>query len=142
EIRMQFGGTMDTLLILAIIVITLSIAVEAGILVAMYLLSRRVANNVNGLVNESHKLMAPMERVAVNFKSTSEDVAHIGKHARRQIQHAMTPVREWSAIATGVTVGLKTFFKRRKTRFERVEEDIRRSPAARFTVAAVYDRRL
>src|SRR5205823_2923524 len=131
------------LLVVAIIVTAVAVAVQAGVLLAMYLITRRIADNVDGLVNESYKLMAPLERIATNFRATSEDVVQIGKSAREELVrmesmlretqtairdevqelrdrvHAtvddlqytvMRPVREWSAIATGISTGIRSFF--------------------------------
>jgi hypothetical protein len=85
---------MQTLLVVAIIVTGLAILVQAGVLLAMYILSRRVANNVNGLVNEGHKLSAPMERIATNFRAASEDVAQIGKGARGEFTRLEALLKE------------------------------------------------
>jgi hypothetical protein len=153
---------METLLVVAIVVTAVAVAVQAGVLIAMYLITRRVANNVDGLVNESYKLMAPLERIATNFRATSEDVVQIGKNAREELMRmesilretqtalreeiqdlrnrvnatvddlqntVMRPVREWSAIATGISTGIRSFFNR-KRRGEPGVEDIPETPAA------------
>jgi hypothetical protein len=153
---------METLLVVAIVITTIAVIVQGGALLAMYLLSRHVANNVNGLVNESQKLMAPLQRIAANFRVASEDVAEAGKTARGEVlraqsvlsetqtaihdqiqdlryritattedlQHTlMTPIREWSAIATGIAAAVQSFFGRRKTA-KHGEEDIGQKPAA------------
>jgi hypothetical protein len=156
---------METLLVIAIIVTAVAIVIQAGVLIAMYLMSRRMVDNVNGLVTEAHQLMAPMERIATNFRAASEDVVELGKNARQELvriesimketqtavrdeiqdlrdrvnstvddlQHTvMRPVREWSAIATGITVGIRSFFNRRATTAEGpvVGTDIGQTPAA------------
>jgi hypothetical protein len=134
---------MDTLLVVAIVVTALAVIVQAGVLVAMYLMSRQVADRVNGLVGQTQRLMAPIENVAQNLKSASTDLADMGKTARVQLEHAneivadvrqavdrltvdvrqqvtqgisdvqttvMRPVREWSALAVGITEGVRVFF--------------------------------
>jgi hypothetical protein len=155
---------METLLVVAIVVTALAVVVQAGVLLAMYLITRRVSENVNGLVNEAYKLSAPLERIANNFRAASEDIVDIGKNAReelgrmestlRETQAAirdeiqelrarvndtvddlqgtiMRPVREWSAIATGISVGIRSFFNRRKKTEEPFAgEDIPKTPAA------------
>jgi hypothetical protein len=155
---------METLLVVAIIVTAVAIVVQAGVLLAMYLISRRTADSVNGLVTEAHQLMAPLERIATNFRAASEDVVGLGKNAREELvriesilketqtairdeiqdlrdrvngtadelqRTVMTPVREWSAIATGISAGVRSFFNRRRAPAERVVgEDFPRTPAA------------
>jgi hypothetical protein len=134
---------MDTLLMAAIVVTALAVVVQAGVLVAMYLMSRQVADRVNGLVRQTQRLMAPIENVTQNLKSASTDLADMGKTARAQVEHVneivgdvrqavdrltgdvrqqvtqgisdvqttvMRPVREWSAIAIGITEGVRVFF--------------------------------
>src|SRR5579884_1721742 len=139
---------METLLVVAIIVTAAAIVVQAGVLIAMYLMTRRMVDNVDGLVQEAYKLTAPLERIANNFRVTSEDVVEIGKNARVELirmenilsetttlireevqdlrdkvndtvddlqRTVMRPVREWSAIATGISAGLRSFFNRGRT---------------------------
>ena len=151
---------METLLIVAIVVTALSVVVQAGALLGMYLLSRRTTNKVNSLVDESHKLMGPLESVAANFKSASNVLMDVSKDAREEFHHVngfvtetsgairseiqelrdrinetaselqstiLVPVREWSAIASGVTTGVKTFFRRRRRSKAVIERD---TPAA------------
>ena len=134
---------MDTLLIAAVIVTALAVIVQAGVLIAMYLMSRQVADRVNSLVRQTQRLAAPMENVTQNLKSASTDLAEMGKTARAQVYNvneivtdvrqavdrlttdvrhqvtqgisdvqttAMKPVREWSALAIGITEGVRVFF--------------------------------
>lgn len=155
---------MQTLLVVAIVITTLAVLVQAGVLLAMYLISRRIANNVDGLVTEAYKLSAPLERIATNFRAASDDVVDIGKSAREELvrmesmvretqsavrdeiqelrdrindtvddlqQTVMTPVREWSAIATGISTGIRTFFNRSPSKTEIIIVENRRdTPAA------------
>jgi hypothetical protein len=81
---------MQTLLVVAIIATALAIAVQAGILIAMYLLSRRAVDNVNGLVSESQKLVTPLEDVARNFQKASESLLAMGNDAREEMHRVQT----------------------------------------------------
>ena len=85
---------METLLIVAIVVTALSVVVQAGALLGMYLLSRRTTEKVNNLVEESHKLMGPLESVATNFKSTSNVLVDVSKDARAEVNHIRGIVTE------------------------------------------------
>ncbi len=96
---------METLLVVAVSLITLAIIVQAGVLVAMYLMGRSLAENVNDLMNDSRKLIPPLESVANNLKAASEDLLDVEKTARRAV---MRPLRQWSALAAGVAAGLRT----------------------------------
>jgi len=160
---------METLLIVAIVLTTLAVLTQAGILIAMYLMSRRVVDNVNGLVSESQKLMVPLERVTTNFKTASEGLIDVGKDARSEMTRVQTmlletqaalreeiqdlryrfnstvdevqtkvmaPIRTWSAVASGINAGVRTFFAKKQPEPVVVEEliiveqDIPENPAA------------
>ena len=155
---------MQTLLIVAVVVIALAVITQAGVLLAMYLLSRRVTQKVDGLVDESRKLMTPLGSITSNLKAVSDDLAQTGELAHEQILHiqeiiaetrtsirtqlldvrervldtvdesrevVMRPIRQYSAIATAVAEGIRTFFSGRKPRVEAQEEKIReKHPAA------------
>jgi hypothetical protein len=154
------GDGMQTLLVAAIIITVLAIVVQAGVLIAMYLMSRRVADNVDGLVNESQKLMTPLAQVAANFQTASKSLLQVGHDAREEmhrveailhdtqnairdeiqdLRHRVNatfdevhdtvigPIREWSAIAIGISAGVRTFFGKRRPRPAKEE---RQKPAA------------
>jgi hypothetical protein len=139
---------METLLLVAIIITALSSAIQAGVLLAMFLLSRRVAHNVEQLAAEGQRLMVPLERVTANVKSASDDLVQIGHQANDAVcgeiqelrsristtvdevhRNVMAPIREWSAIANGVSTGIRTFFSRPHTRSTN-EEETQQTPAA------------
>jgi hypothetical protein len=76
---------MQTLLIVAVVVISLAVITQAGVLLAMYLLSRRVTDKVQGLIDETQKLMTPLESITNNLKAVSNDLAQTGELARGQV---------------------------------------------------------
>jgi hypothetical protein len=85
---------MQTLLIVAIVVIALAVITQAGVLLAMYLLSRRVTDKVQGLIDETHKLMMPLESITDNLKAVSNDLAQTGELAREQVLHIQGIIAE------------------------------------------------
>jgi Glu-tRNA(Gln) amidotransferase subunit E-like FAD-binding protein len=85
---------MQTLLIVAVVVIALAIITQAGALVAMYLLSRKITDKVQVLMNETERLMTPLESITSNLKTTSVDLAETGKIAREQILQIQAIVAE------------------------------------------------
>jgi predicted nucleic acid-binding Zn-ribbon protein len=138
---------METLLMVAVVLTALAIIAQAGILIAMYLMSRRLATKAETLMNESQKLMAPLETITSNLKSVSNDLTHTSKMAREQMLQVqglvsethqnvrnqiaeirelvldtvdeartvvMKPVREYSAIASGIAEGVRTLFGRKQ----------------------------
>jgi len=137
---------MDTLLMVAVVLIALAIIVQAGVLVGMYLMSRRLTDKVNVLLDDSRTLVGPLQTVTTNLKMATAELAEAGKIARDQA-HAieqtlnetretirlevedlrdrivdtvetarttiMRPVRQWSAVASGVAEGLRFFFRKK-----------------------------
>jgi hypothetical protein len=85
---------MNTLLMVAVVFIALAVIVQAGVLVAMYLLSRRVVGKTELLMNESRKLLRPLELITSDLKSVSGDLSATGKIARHQAIHIQQIVTE------------------------------------------------
>jgi len=159
---------MQTLLLISVVLTGLAVITQAGVLVAMYLMSRRVADKAEALMADARKLMAPLESITSDLKMVSNDLAETGKMARQQVLNVqdmvtetrdnirgqmfevreriidtideardvvMRPVRHYSAIATGIAEGIRTFFSagRKPTSAEEVVivvEDERKHPAA------------
>src|SRR5579885_565179 len=137
---------METLLMIAVVLTTLAILVQAGVLVSMYLLSRRLTDKAEMLMNESRRLIGPLESITSNLKTVANDMAETGRIAHEQILQVqqvlnetqesiraqieevrsivtntvlearavvMRPVRQYSAIASAIAEGVRTFFKGR-----------------------------
>lgn len=85
---------MPTLLIAAIVLITLAIVVQAGVLVGMYLLSRRLTGKAEVLMNESRRLMAPFEAITSNLNTAATDLAETGRIAHAEILQVQKMIRE------------------------------------------------
>jgi hypothetical protein len=85
---------MESLLTVAVILTALAIIVQAGVLVAMYLMSRRLANKADVLMTASQQLMPPLETITNNLKTVSNDLAESGKIAREQTLHVQRLVTE------------------------------------------------
>ena len=144
---------MDTLLMVAVVLITLAVVAQAGVLIAMYVMSRRVAGKAEELMDGGRRIMQPMETVTSNLKTVANDLGETGKIARGQAVHlqefvkdtestvrqdiaqirervfgtvdeargtVMRPIRQYSAIASGIAEGIRTFFagKREETTIE------------------------
>jgi methyl-accepting chemotaxis protein len=137
--------TMQVLLVVAVVLITLAVIIEAGALVAMYLMTRRIGLKAEAVIEDSRKLQQPLETIAGNLKTATNDLTETGKIARaqaRQLQEflidtqqnvrtqvdavldtveeartvVMRPIRHYSALATGIAVGVRTFFRGKQTK--------------------------
>lgn len=76
---------METLLTVAIVVIALAVIVQAGVLVGMYLMSRRLTDKAELIMNESMRLIPPLESITSNMKSATTDMSEVGKLAHSQV---------------------------------------------------------
>jgi len=85
---------METLLMVAVVVITLAVVVQAGVLLAMYLLARRIGGKVEGLMNETRKLIPPLESIAHTLKAVGDDLQHTAQIARDQVLHVQAIINE------------------------------------------------
>ena len=89
---------MDTLLMIAVVVIALAIAAQAGVLIAMYVMSRNLKKDVDGLIADSRRLVPPLESVATSLKTFSSDLAVSGKSLRNQVDRLEATRSEVSEI--------------------------------------------
>src|ERR1051325_9545169 len=85
---------MDTLLMVAVILTTLAVLAQAGVLIGMYLTTRRLSVKAEALMDDSRQLMAPLETITSNLKAVSEDLTETGTMAREQRGHVQELVRE------------------------------------------------
>jgi flagellar basal body-associated protein FliL len=154
---------METLLVTAVVLITLAVIAQAGVLIAMYLLSRRISEKAEALMDDSRKFLAPMEIITNNLKIVAADLAETSKIARDQALHVqnmvgetresvrenlaevrdtvldavdearsmlLRPIREYTAIATGIAEGIRTFLYRRQRPVETETRPEEKFPAA------------
>src|SRR5262245_20209398 len=75
---------MEILLIVAVVVITLAVVAQAGALIAMYLMSRQLSAKAESLMNDSRRLLPPLESVLNNLKIAMEDLTQTAKITREQ----------------------------------------------------------
>jgi uncharacterized protein YneF (UPF0154 family) len=151
---------MQILLIVAIVLIALAVSAQTGVLIAMYLMSRRISEKAEALMNETR---GPLESTISNLKTVSYDLAETGKIARGQAQHIqetvaevrdaireqigdvrgtvgdtvtdarrmiLRPLREYSAIGVGIAEGIRTFFFGRKRKEAQIETEPKREHPA------------
>jgi hypothetical protein len=92
---------MNTLLVAAIVLIALAVVTQAGVLLAMYLMSRRMTAKVETLINESQRLIGPFESITSNLKTVSDHLTESGKIARKQILQVQDAVTETRDVIRG-----------------------------------------
>jgi hypothetical protein len=85
---------MNTLLMVAVVLIAVAIVAQAGVLVGMYMMSRKLTNKVNGVINDSRTLIGPLETITINLKDASDELVEVGKIAREQAHRVEATVNE------------------------------------------------
>ena len=88
------GEFMETLLMVAVVVITLAVVVQTGVLLAMYLLARRISGKVEVLMDETRKLIPPLESIAHTLKAVADDLQQTAQIARDQVLHVQAIINE------------------------------------------------
>jgi hypothetical protein len=144
---------LEGLLTLFVALTAIAVVIQAGVLIAIYIVSKRTSEQIAGFVKESRELMVPMRSVANNLKTVSEDMIELGLSAREQLRRVeamvtdagdslqvqlerfdrasknvadridetaeivqdsiISPVREVSAFAKGLSRGIQAFFFRK-----------------------------
>ena len=85
---------MEGLLTLFVGLTAVAMLVQACILVSLYILSRRVAGQIELTLSQLRELMPPLKTVTENLKTVSEDVVEIGSAAREQFHRVEEMVGE------------------------------------------------
>jgi len=130
---------METLLIVAVVLIAVGVISQTCVFIAMYLMSRRISEKAETLMNE---IRVPLESITGNLKTVSNELAETRKIARAQAEHIeetatdagkmlLRPLRVYTAIAVGVAARIRAFFFEHKPKETQLEtEQKRKHPAA------------
>jgi hypothetical protein len=154
---------LEALLTLFVALTAIAVVLQAGVLIAIYLVAKRTSEQVDRFTKDARQLIGPIKSVADNMKTVSEDLASLGVSAREQVRRIealitdagqalqvqierfdrasknvadrvdetaeavqdsiLSPVREISALAKGLTRGFQAFFFRKGRGEEPVRED-------------------
>jgi uncharacterized protein YoxC len=91
----------------------LAIIAQAGVLVAIYLMSKRLAGQVERFMKETREMMMPVRSIAENLRVASANLVEIGISARDQFRRVEAMVAD-----TGEALHVQL------ARFERVSQDL------------------
>ncbi len=85
---------MEGLLTLFVALTAAAVMLQAGILLSLYLMSRRVAAQIELTLVQLRELMPSLKSVTDNLKTVSEDVVEVGRAARQQVQNVEEMIGE------------------------------------------------
>lgn len=155
---------MEGLLTIFVALTAIAVMLQAGVLIAIYILTKRTSEQFNKFTKDARELMVPMKSIADNMKTVSEDFIEVGLSAKEQFRRVegiitdagqslqaqidrfdrvsksvaqridetaevvqdsiVSPVRDISAFAKGLTRGFQFFFSRKaRNSEESVRED-------------------
>ena len=104
---------MEGLLTLFVALTAIAIITQAGVLVGIYLMSKRLSEQVERFMNETRELMVPVRSIAENLRVASANLVEIGLSARDQFRRVEAMVTD-----TGEALNVQL------ARFDRVSQNV------------------
>ena len=104
---------MEGLLTLFVALTAIAVITQAGVLVAIYLMSKRMSEQIDRFMKETREMMVPMKTITENLRTASANLVDIGTSAREQF-------RRVEAMVTDTGDVLHTQLER----FDRVTQDL------------------
>ena len=104
---------MEGLLTLFVALTAIAVITQAGVLVAIYLMSKRMSEQIDRFMKETREMMVPMKTITENLRTASANLVDIGTAAREQF-------RRVEAMVTDTGEVLHTQLER----FDRVTQDL------------------
>ena len=79
--------TLESLLLTIFVALTaIAVMTQAGVLVAIYMVSKRHAEQMERFMNETRELMVPIRSITENLRVASANIVEIGQVAREQFR--------------------------------------------------------
>lgn len=85
---------METLLTIFVALATVAVMTQAGVLVAIYMVSKRHSEQMERFMNETRELMVPIRSITENLRVASANIVEIGAVAREQFRRVESMVND------------------------------------------------
>ena len=82
---------MEGLLTLFVALTTIAIITQAGVLLGIYFMSKRLSEQVERFMKETREMMVPIRSIADNLRTASANLVEIGLSARDQFRSERKP---------------------------------------------------
>src|SRR5215467_4031730 len=92
----------------------IAIITQAGVLIAIYLVSKRLSDQVEHFMRDTREMMTPVRSIAENLRVASANLVEIGLSAREQFRRVEAMVAD-----TGEALHVQL------DRFDRVSQDLK-----------------
>jgi len=103
----------EGLLTLFVAMAAIAIVTQAGVLVGIYIMSKRLSEQVERFMQETREMMVPLRSIAENLRLASANIVEIGLSAREQFRRV-----EAMVTSTGDALNVQL------ARFDRVSQNI------------------
>ena len=104
---------MEALLTLFVALTAIAVITQAGVLVALYIMSKRLTEQLERFTKETRELFVPMKSIMENLKVATTNIVEIGLSAKEQFQRVEAMVTD-----TGEALQLQL------QRFDRVGQNL------------------
>src|SRR5207244_10758809 len=98
--------SLEGLLTLFVGLTAIAVITQAGVLVGIYIMSKRLSQQVERFMKETREMMVPVRSIADNLREASANLVEIGLSAREQFRHVEAMV---TATGEALTVQLARF---------------------------------
>lgn len=104
---------MEGLLTLFVALTAIAIVTQAGVLVGIYVMSKRLSDQVERFMKDTREMMVPIRSIAENLRTASANLVEIGLSARDQFRRVEAMVTD-----TGEALNVQL------ERFDRVSQNV------------------
>jgi hypothetical protein len=104
---------LEGLLTLFVALTAIAVVTQAAVLIAIYIMSKRLSEQVERFIREARDLFVPMRSITENLKTASANIVDIGLSAREQFRRVEAMVTD-----TGEALNVQL------ERFDRVGQDV------------------
>ena len=104
---------MEGLMTLFVALTAIAIIAQAGVLIAIYLMSERLSEQVERFMRDTREMMMPVRSIAENFRVASANLVEIRISARDQFRRVEAMITD-----TGEALQIQ------RARFDRVSQDL------------------
>ena len=89
---------MDTMLTFFVALTALAVLTQACVLVSIYLMSKRLSNQIERFMSETREMMVPVKAITENLQVASTNIMEIGKSAREQFRRVEGMVTDTNEV--------------------------------------------
>jgi hypothetical protein len=104
---------LESLLTLFVALTTIAIITQAGVLVGIYVMSKRLSEQIERFMKDTREMMVPLRSIADNLRTASANLVEIGLSARDQFRRVEAMVTD-----TGEALHMQL------ERFDRVSQNV------------------